>query len=286
MPFALAILASVFYGFADFMGGIAARRAPVLAVTLLSQAVGLAALALAAPLMRGAPAMADLGWGVAGGIAGSLGVLLLYRALASGTVSTAAPLISMIALCIPVVAGLATGDALGWAGGTGIALGLVAVALISGGPAHPQAAPRDPRLAREAMLTAAASGVLVGVFLVCLGRIGGGAGLWPLVAARGVGTLLLGGVLLVSRVPLRPPAPARAPILFAGVADVAANVLYVAAVQGGPLSLIATLVSLAPASTVILAQVVLRERLGVAQRWGVALALLAVALLAQGTRGS
>ena len=283
MAFVLASLASLLYGCADFMGGIAARRAPVLTATLLSQAVGLVALAVAAPLVGGVSRTSDLSWGVAAGVAGSLGVLLLYRALAVGTVSTAAPLVSMIALCIPVAVGVATGDALGWAGGCGIAAGITAVALISGGPeAHVDDVP-DPRAARAALLIAAASGVLVGLFLVCLGQIQPNAGLWPLVVARGTGTLVLGAVLLIRRAPIRPPRPAVGVILFAGVADVVANVLYVAAVQDGPLSLIATIVSLAPASTVLLAQLVLRERLGSAQKWGVALALVAVVLLAQGT---
>lgn len=285
MPFLLASLAAACYGCADFMGGIAARRAPVLLATLVSQSVGLLALLIAAPLFGAVATPADLGWGAAAGISGGLGVLLLYRALAIGTVSTTAPLVSMIALCVPVAAGLALGDTLGWAGGLGIAVALAAVLLISVGPAaHADARP-DPTRVREALWTAVVSGVLVGAFLVCLGQVSMGAGLWPLVVARLAGTLLLGGLAAARRESRRLPAPAWPPVLVAGVADVVANVLYVTAVQRGPLSLIATIVSLAPASTVLLAQIVLRERLGAAQRWGVALALLAVALLAQGTAG-
>jgi drug/metabolite transporter (DMT)-like permease len=93
--------------------------------------------------------------------------------------------------------------------------------------------------------------------------------------------VVLFAMLLAGRTPVRPPAATFAPILGAAVTDVTANVLYLLAVQRGPLSLMATLVSLAPATTVVLAQWVLRERLGVTQRWGVALALLAVVLLAQ-----
>ena len=110
-----------------------------------------------------------------------------------------------------------------------------------------------------------------------LGRIGSGASLWPLVVARAVGTLGLVATGLASRVSFRPPAAAVGPILGAGAADVIANLLYVLAVQRAPLSLVATLVSLAPASTVLLAQLVLREKLSGGQRAGVALALLAVA---------
>lgn len=285
MAFVIALLSSVLYGCADFMGGLASRRAPVLAATLLSQLVGLAALALAAPLLPGMPAQGDLMWGIAAGVTGSGGVLLLYHVLATGTVSTAAPLVSMVALCVPVAVGVASGEQLGWAGGLGIAAGLVAVALISGAPAAPaRASTAGATEARGALLVAVASGVLVGAFLVCLGQVSASAGLWPLVAARAAGSLSLGLVALLRCTPLRPPRFAMAPIITAGVFDVAANLLYVLAVQSGPMSLIATIVSLAPASTVLLAQLVLREKLGRAQQVGVAVALLAVVLLAQGTR--
>jgi drug/metabolite transporter (DMT)-like permease len=140
----------------------------------------------------------------------------------------------------------------------------------------------DARRGRFAVLAPAlASGVLIGVFLVCLARVKPGASGWPLVAGRGTATVVLFAMLLAGRTPVRPPAATFAPILGAAVTDVTANVLYLLAVQRGPLSLMATLVSLAPATTVVLAQWVLRERLGVTQRWGVALALLAVVLLAQ-----
>lgn len=284
MAFVWAILSSVIYGTADFMGGLAGRRAPVLTATLLSQLVGLAALLIAAPLMGGAPARADLVWGACAGIAGSLGVLLLYHVLATGTVSTAAPLVSMVALCVPVAAGLALGERLGWAGGLGIVAGLLAVALISGAPEAPDAPAAAPGAARRALLIAIAAGLLVGAFLTCLAQVRAGTGLWPLVVARMAGSTTLAAVAAWRRTDLRPPAPALAPIAVAGVADVVANVLYVLAAQHGPMSLIATIVSLAPASTVVLAQLVLREKLGRAQQVGVAVALVAVALLAQGTR--
>lgn len=284
MAFVWAILSSTIYGTADFMGGLAARRAPVLTVTLLSQLVGLVALLAAAPLMGGAPLQADLVWGAAAGIAGSLGVLLLYHVLATGTVSTAAPLVSMVALCVPVAVGVALGERLGWAGGLGIAAGLVAVALISGAPPSHDAPAVPAQAARAALLTAVASGVLVGAFLTCLAQVRADAGLWPLVVARSAGSMVLASVAAARRTPLRPSREAIAPILVAGVADVLANVFYVLAAQHGPMSLIATIVSLAPASTVVLAQLVLREKLGRAQQVGVAVALLAVVLLAQGTR--
>src|SRR5512147_974696 len=196
MPFALALLSSMLYGTADFLGGISARRGPLLTVTAWAQVVGVLPLVLFAALAPGFPRAPDLMWGVAAGASGGAGVLLLYSALASGTVSTAAPLISMIALCVPVAVGLLAGERPGVLPLVGVALGGVAVVLLSGGhggesePQGSAAAANGPRTRRVfALLQAVASGLLIGVFLVCVGRIGPGTGGWPLVAGRLTATL-------------------------------------------------------------------------------------------------
>jgi drug/metabolite transporter (DMT)-like permease len=177
------------------------------------------------------------------------------------------------------------GERPGWAPVLGIVAGVAAVALV--GQAEPPAgagAPVPPRgSTRHLMPVALASGIFIGLFLVGLGRIGKGSGLAPLVLARGAGTLLLGLAAVARRTDLRPVAAQWRVVLGCGACDVGGNLLYMLAAQRAPLSLVAPLVSLAPASTVVLAQLVLHERLGRAQKAGVALALLAVALLAQGT---
>jgi drug/metabolite transporter (DMT)-like permease len=283
MPFAMALLSSMLYGIADFLGGMGSRRAPAVTVTAWFQVTGLVLLVAYACFAPGSTRASDLAWAAAAGLSGGAGVLLLYRALASGTVSTAAPLISMIALTVPVIVGLVLGERPGPLPLAGIALGVVAVALISahGASDEPGTTPAAPRRV-TALLPAVASGVLIGLFLVCLGRVERGASGWALVAGRASASLLLVGMLLASRATFRLAPPARAPMLGAAVFDVSANVLYLLAVQRAPLSLVATLVSLAPATTVLLAQLVLRERLGPAQKVGVAVALAAVVLLAQG----
>lgn len=284
MPFLFAIVSSVLYGTADFLGGFGSRRAPVVTVTLWSQAIGLVTLLAAACFIPGVTRNADLLWGIGAGITGGAGVWLLYRALATGPVSIAAPLISMIALVVPVTVGLLSGERPGVLALAGVGVGVLAVVLISGGGSHPDASGALPaRMSRAALLGAAASGILVGGFLVCLGQIPAGASLWPLVTARATGTLGMTLLLLAQRAPARAPAAAVPAIVGAGVADVAANLCYVSAVAHGPLSIIATIVSLAPAATVLLAQLVFRERLSNPQKVGVGFALLAVVLLARGS---
>ncbi|MCC6348802.1 MAG: DMT family transporter [Candidatus Eisenbacteria bacterium] len=279
MPFLLAFASSLLYGSADFLGGWASRRGPVLAVTAASQAIGLLALLAAALAAGGALRPEAGGWAVAAGVSGSVGVLLLYRALAVGTVSTVAPVISMIAIFLPVAFGLLAGERPGPAALTGIALGVLAVALIGAGErgGGTRAFPTPAALA-----TAVASGLFVGGFLVCIGRIPAGSGLWPLALARAVGTVALSLALLARRGEARVPRGLWPAIAGCGAFDVTANLLYWLAARHGPRSLMATLVSLAPASTVVLARLVMHERLAKLQQAGVALALVAIALLAQG----
>lgn len=279
MPFLFALASSVLYGSADFLGGWASRRGSVLAVTVASQAMGLAVLIAAALLAGGALRPDAVAWGVGAGLSGSIGVVLLYRALAVGTVSTVAPIISMIAIFVPVAAGLLAGERPAPAAFAGIALGAVAVTLIGAGEGGGGARVFPTR---GALAVAVTSGVFVGGFLVCIGRIPAGSGLWPLVVARASGTVALGLALAARRGDARVPRTLWPAIAGCGAFDVAANLLYWLATQRGPLSLMATIVSLAPASTVVLAQIVLRERLAWLQKAGVAVAMAAIALLAYG----
>lgn len=309
MPFVMALLSSMLYGVADFLGGIGSRRGHVIVVTAWFQIAGVLPLAVWSFFAPGETRGVDLAWGAAAGVTGGLGVMLLYHALASGVVSTAAPLISMIALTVPVLVGLTGGERPGLLPLVGIALGCVAVMLISahGEPSEHGGGASDassgagappgsgdgessvasvptarPSVTLRSLAPAFGAGILIGLFLVCVARVQPGSSAWPLVMGRATATVCVFALLFASRLPLQPPPATHAPILGGAITDVSANVLYMAAVQRAPMSLIATLVSLAPATTVVLAQVLLRERLGVLQRWGVALALVAVVLLSQG----
>jgi drug/metabolite transporter (DMT)-like permease len=281
----LALLAAVVYGVADFCGGIATRRAPVLAVATSSQAVGLLALLLVAPLFSThLPGGGVLLWSAGAGVAGGVGVALLYYGLAIGRVSVVAPITAVCSIAIPVLVGIGLGERPKVAALVGIGLAIVAVAFISQGHAEPGIVPatgvrrRRPAVDRSVPV-ALASGVAIGFFLVCLARTGTGSGLWPLVAARMVSIAMLAGAALIARQGLKVPSEARPATLGSGVLDVLANALYLGAVREGPLGLVATLASLYPASTVLLARLVLHERLRPVQSVGLACAALAIALI-------
>lgn len=280
---ALAALASMFYGTADFMGGMASRRASVLAVTVLSQSAGLVVIvALALALGATRVATVDLAWGAAAGLTGVGGLVLLYRGLAEGPMSVVAPVTALCSVALPVAIGLLFGERPTWPAISGVVLAGLAVVLVS---RHAEgAAPRTSgRSRRTALLTALASGTLIAMFLVCFQRTSREAGFWPLVVAR-LTSFGMVGLLIATRrgEPLRWPGGglALAMPLVSGAIDNVANVLYTSAARESLLSVAAPVASLYPAATVVLARVVVGEPIARPQLAGLVLASLAMALMA------
>jgi drug/metabolite transporter (DMT)-like permease len=192
-----------------------------------------------------------------------------------------APTTAVIAAMIPVAFAFVMGERLRPLTLAGVALALVAIALVSrpslaSGPGFEKTNPRGfPPGFGLALL----SGVAVGIFLLSLARTTPAAGMWPLMAARFSSITLFGLIALFTRRTLRMSRPAATTASAGGALDMAANVLYVIAARVGPLSIVVTLASLYPASTVILARFVLGERLSLVQMIGIAGALGAVAII-------
>jgi drug/metabolite transporter (DMT)-like permease len=247
-------------------------------VAFLSQLSGLILLAALLPILPSAsPARTDLWWGGAAGIAGSVGVALLYRALAIGTMSIVAPTTAVCAAVIPVLLAIVLGERPGSQAVGGIVLACLAIALIGRGESSGSALRARP--ASAGLGLALLSGVAVGLFFFFLARTTGDAGLWPLIIGRLTSVPLFGGATLVGRHSLRMPRSVIATTIGCGTLDMLANVFYLLATRSGPLSLVATLASLYPASTVLLARVTLGERLTPGQMAGVICAIVAVVLI-------
>ncbi len=275
----LAVLSSLAYGAADFFGGLATKRgSTVFSAVVWSQAVGLLVVLLALPFFPAAsPTAADLGWGAATGFFGGVGLAFLYRGLAVGVMSVVAPVTAVCAVIIPVGVGVAMGERPARIAIAGVALALVSIVLIS-----QSGRVEEGKDARTGVPIAIASGVAIGIFLVCLERTGPTAGLWPLVPARIVSVSFIALAGLVARESLLPQSGSWPLIAGGGALDMLANVFYLLAVRQGPLSIVATLTSLYPAGTILLARVVLRERLRLIQQAGVACAILAIVLIVSG----
>lgn len=275
MSVVLAALSALCYGAADFSGGFAARRSPLVSVLVTSQAAG-ALLALAFVLASGEalPASGDLAWGAAAGVAGAVGLALLYRGIAGGLVAIVSPTAALVGAAIPVAFGILSGERPSSAALAGSAICLPAILLLSwerGGVA-------DRRALRSALAHGLLSGAFIGVFFIALARSSPDSGLWPVLAARGASIALLVVAAFLSRQRL---AVSRAglPTLVAGVADMAANVLFLLATRAGLLSLAVIVASLYPAPTVLLARVFFREHIPPVRALGLALAVAGIALI-------
>lgn len=267
--------AALVYGAADFTGGLAAKRTPALAVVVLSQLAGLVVLLVALPLLATpVPPVRDLAIGALAGLAGGGGVAFLYRGLAIGRMAVVAPITAVGAATLPVAFGLVAGERPGPLALAGVVVALLAVVAVSSAPGSADAG-------RRGLGEAVLAGIGFGCFFIVLSWIGEDAGLWPLAAGRS-SVIVAGLAALLTGTPLRAPRPELPRIAVAGVGDMLANVLYLLAARSGLLSLVAVLVSLYPASTVLLARVVLGERLARTQAAGVALAVTGAALIAAG----
>jgi uncharacterized membrane protein len=270
----LATACAVVYGTADFFGGLATRRTQVLSVVVLSQLAGLALILGLLPVLPGVFSDRAILWGLAAGLSGAAGLALFYRALATGVMSVVAPTTAVTSAALPVVFGLATGERPGFWALAGVALALGSVLLVS------QDGTPGGRASLGALVTSLAAGAGFGGFFILLAMAPAEAGLWPLVGARLSSVTSVVLVALAARRSLMPRPGSLRIIVAAGVLDMAANVLFLLAQRQGLLSLVAVLVSLYPASTLLLARQVLGERLNTIQVTGVACALGAVALIA------
>lgn len=269
------------YGAADFTGGVATRRASTIPIVLFSQLSGLVSLLLLMPLLEAAtPTRMDMLWGVVAGLTGGIGVALLYRALAIGTMAVVAPTTAVCAVTIPVVVSVVLGERPPPLAVLGIVLGVVSIVLVS---RQTMPASSESVGYSKGVGTALASGVMIGFFFLALAQTRTDAGMWPLVASRSISVLLFGVAAIAAHSAVRLPAPVLALAVLCGFLDMLANALYLVAARVGPLSIVVTLSSLYPASTVLLARAVLGERLNLWQVSGVGCALAAVVLIVSGS---
>ena len=278
MAIALALGAAAFYGSADFMGGLAARRSAPIAVAFGAQLAGVlalvAGLALLGPATFGAP---DLVFGALAGAFGGIGLMLIYRALAAGPMSVVAPTSALSAASVPVVAGLLLGERPGPLALAGIAVAFLAVMLITWERTEPGVA---RNAGRHAVASALAGGALFGLFFVCIHQAGEAAGLWPLLAARFVSIPLLALLVVRKGLPLRPDLGLMKTAAMSGTLDMCANIFFLIATRHGMLAVVSALTGLYPATTVMLAQTRLGERLHGVQGAGMAVAALAAGMVA------
>ncbi|GAA0436315.1 DMT family transporter [Leifsonia naganoensis] len=280
---ALGLLSAIVYGSADFVGGVAARRIGALRVTAVGAVSGLVLLFLSLPLVGGAWTPAAIGWGALSGVIGSVAVFLLYACLAIGPMSILSPLTAVISAIVPLTWGLIGGDRFAPIGYVALGVALIAVVLVGFVPERGAVRPSG-----RALLMAVGAGVFIGAFLILLDQTPADSGVVPLIANRAVNGAIMWSVvgLVVLRARTRAPggdrftAPGAGLAAASGVLDASANVLILVGLRAGDLSTMSVLVALYPAGTILLAAIVLRERIAPVQWIGLALAIGAAGMLA------
>jgi drug/metabolite transporter (DMT)-like permease len=276
----LALLAALTYGAGDFFGGLSTKRDSVLTVVPISGLFGLATALAAVPFLSPhAPSRSDLVLGALIGAIGGAAIAFLYRGLSVGPMSVVAPITAVIAAIVPVAFGVVVGgERPSIFVMLGIVLAMGAVALVSSSSDRDVSGQPEPR--RSGVVDAFAAGVGFGLLFVVLSQTS--RGMWPLVAARVVSVALVGVIALATRRFAMPSRGSLKTIAASGFFDMLGNVLYVVSLRYTLLSVAAVVTSLYPASTVMLARLVLAERLGRVQWLGVGCAAVGIALIARG----
>ncbi len=293
----LGLTGAVVYGAADFLGGLAARRVRAVVVAAAAAAVGLVPLGAGVPLVGATFSTGAVVAGTAAGVSGSVAVLLLYRALAVGPMSVLSPLTAVFAALTPVVVALLGGTVLSFAASVALVVAVLAVVLV--------AAVRDSsgaRVTAVGVATAAVAGCGFGGIVLAYDAAPGDAGVATLLVGRVVQAVRCGrrrcAVAVAGRStrlvgPSRWRGPFRWPrwsrptvvaVVACGVLDALANACIQAALHVGSgdatLPVVSVLNALYPIGTVVLAGVVLRERLTAVQWTGIVLAFVAAVGLA------
>lgn len=266
------LVSAASWGAGDFLGGVASRRTSLYSVVITSQLVGLAMLFLVAVLIgQPMPPVEHLLGGALAGLLGVGGLLALYTALASGKMGVAAPISAVVAALVPVVLGLFTLDLPDTNKLIGFVIALFSVWFVSRTGSDP--------IRRSDLVLPVIAGLGFGSFYVVMSRVNGISVLYPLVAARLASLGLLIVFATLTRKPRIVPRPVLGITVLCGALDAGGNAFFVLAAALGRLDVAAVLSSLYPAVTVLLAWMLLRERVTRVQSLGVVAALVAVMLI-------
>jgi drug/metabolite transporter (DMT)-like permease len=272
---ALAIGSSLMYGSADFLGGLAARRAPVLRVVVIAAPASLLVELLLWPAVGARFTIGALAWGAASGLASAAAFGFLYRSLAIGPMSILSPITALVSAALPVAVGLLGGDRLRGLALAGLALALVAVVIVSGGLNI-----GGPRASPAALALAWGAGTAIALQLICLDQAPHSSGVAPLIVGRAISSAVVLSAAGARWSRLGSSRPSFALCVTAGALDSLANFAFLLAVRQGELAVVAVITALYPAGTILLARAILAERIARAQLVGLALAAVAVSLLA------
>lgn len=270
-------LSALSWGAGDFAGGLSSRKLGAYRAVLYADFFGLLLIVIALAIFRESiPSFPVIVNSIIGGVLGSVGLLVLYYSLSQGQMSIAAPVSALFAAVLPVVVGAITEGLPKFMQLIGFGIALVSIWLISRGDATEPFRIQHIADLRLPIL----AGVGFGSYFIFMHYAAQGTGtvLWPMVASRLAGTILLFVVVMIRRESLAIPSTAWTVVLFNATLDVTGNFFYILASRAGRLDIAAVLSSLYPGSTVLLAWLLLKERIAFRQWVGIAAALAAIIL--------
>jgi drug/metabolite transporter (DMT)-like permease len=274
----LALASSLCWGTSDFLGGLQSRRIPAFSVVLWSQLAGGTFLLLITAIVRPELAAGSIVWGSAAGMVGAIALVLFYRGLATGLMSIVAP-VSACGVIVPVLFSIASGQVPHTLTMAGIVAAILGIVLVS---MHTAPHGGDVVHSRGAIVLALGAAAGFGLFFVFINAgtaAPHGTPLWTVVGARLGSAIILPALVLTRRTSAPWPGRRLPVIALVGLLDSGANLLFATATTHGVLAVVSVLGALYPVATVVLGQIVLRERLGAVQGAGVVLALSGVVLL-------
>jgi len=268
-----ALISAAVWGSGDFSGGLAARKSHQYQVLMLAALSGMVIL-VACSLVWGEsfPSQNSILWGVMAGAAGALGMAALYHALSMGHTASVAPTSAITCAALPVLFGIITAGVPKYTQLGGFGLAFISIWLLTKTPASAE------KIFKEAMLSAFLSGIGFGGFFIFIAQVDKGQVFTPILVARTVTLFIALLMLRLKHIPL-PALTSNLTAILAGVLDTSGNIFYLLATQFTRLDVAAMLSSLYPAATVILATLVLKEKVALAQWIGAALCLVAVVLI-------
>jgi drug/metabolite transporter (DMT)-like permease len=253
---------------------MASRRGPLLGIVIVTQFVGAGLTFLVAGgRAEVLPQPWEVGWALVAGVCGGLGIMCLYQGLASGRMGVVAPISGVLAAAIPVALGIALQGTPSIVRLAGIGLAFVAVVLVSRAGTGPD---------RRDVLLGVAAGLGIAMFNVAVSRFQAGHVFAPLTLVRTAEGLLFVLIVVIGRRPWRLSRSILPLAILVGTLDMGGNAFYILAAQSGRLDVATILSSMYPVTTVVLAAVILRERIAGWHLAGVVLAILAIILVGIG----
>ena len=268
----LALFAALAWGTGDFLGGRVSKSVPSVLVVWASGAATLILTALIGLVMGIPTRLAEaLTWGGLGGLAVAVGGLALYRGLSTGRMAVVTPVAGVVGAAVPVIVDLARGSSLEARVFVGIGLGMAAIWLLT--------AAESGAGGSGGFSYGVAAGLGFGAFFVFVASAPETSGVWPAVGAKASSVALTSALVWRGRYRVAGLRPHLLATIAVGLADGLATIAYLFATRAGMLSVAAVIASFYPAPTVILAALVLKERLRFLHWIGAGLAVAAIALI-------